>query len=339
MSESADKLKTPSSVKILKYKAPWTIYGLSWSERADQPFRLAVSSFTKSYHNAVEIVRLNPTTNQLERVGRFKHTYPCSKIKFMPSPSTTQSDLLATSGDFLRLFDIGPDDQVRQRAKLDGLRQSNFCSPIISFDWSRLNLNILGTACVDTTVTIWDIEKLQKEVQLVAQEGCVTDISFSPTDPSSFVTCGQDGSVRLFDRRSLEYSSVVYEGAAGNPPLRVMYNKENANYISCSFAHSSDVAVLDLRMGSAPIATISGHVDGVNGISWAPHSSCHLASVGEDGKTFIWELGSFSTPGKSVEQPLLVYDAKEKTNAVDWSFRTVDWLSIAHGRTLELLHI
>jgi len=38
---------------IYTYEAPWTIYGMNWSVRADSKFRLAVGSFIEDFRNKV----------------------------------------------------------------------------------------------------------------------------------------------------------------------------------------------------------------------------------------------------------------------------------------------
>lgn len=38
---------------IYTYEAPWTIYGMNWSVRADSKFRLAVGSFIEDIRNKV----------------------------------------------------------------------------------------------------------------------------------------------------------------------------------------------------------------------------------------------------------------------------------------------
>lgn len=38
---------------IYTYEAPWTIYGMNWSVRADNKFRLAVGSFIEDIRNRV----------------------------------------------------------------------------------------------------------------------------------------------------------------------------------------------------------------------------------------------------------------------------------------------
>lgn len=60
--------------------------------------------------------------------------------------------------------------------------------------------NLIGTASIDTTCTIWDIEKETVFTQLIAHDKEVYDISFSP-DKNLFASVGADGSARQFDLR------------------------------------------------------------------------------------------------------------------------------------------
>ena len=41
------------------------------------------------------------------------------------------------------------------------------------------------------------------------------------------------------------------------------------------------VVVLDVRVPSVPVARLCNHRAAVNGITWAPHSSCHICSAGK----------------------------------------------------------
>ncbi|WP_411023804.1 hypothetical protein, partial [Salmonella sp. s51228] len=71
----------------------------------------------------------------------------------------------------------------------------------------------MGTCSIDTTCTIWSIETNQIvsktkpvitgniKTQLIAHDKEVYDIAFSKSDKGRdmFVSCGADGSIRLFD--------------------------------------------------------------------------------------------------------------------------------------------
>jgi WD repeat-containing protein 68 len=61
-------------------------------------------------------------------------------------------------------------------------------------------LNLIGTSSIDTTCTIWDVEKSTAYTQLIAHDKEVYDISFAP-DSKIFGSVGADGSARQFDLR------------------------------------------------------------------------------------------------------------------------------------------
>ena len=42
---------------------------------------------------------------------------------------------------------------------IDFEQQTDYCAPLTSFDWNQQDLNMIGTSSIDTTCTIWDIEK------------------------------------------------------------------------------------------------------------------------------------------------------------------------------------
>ena len=43
----------------------------------------------------------------------------------------------------------------------------------------------------------------------------------------------------------------------------------------------TQVIILDVRVPSIPVSRLSNHRASVNGIAWAPHSSCHICTAGE----------------------------------------------------------
>lgn len=51
------------------------------------------------------------------------------------------------------------------------------------------------------------------------------------------------------------------------------------------------VVILDVRVPCTPVARLNNHRACVNGIAWAPHSSCHICTAGNywrggDGKDY-----------------------------------------------------
>jgi len=107
--------------EIYTYEAPWLIYGMNWSVRPDKPYRLAIGSFVEEYNNKVEVVQLNEESGSFESRGTFDHPYPTTKIAFMPDKTGSKEDLLATTGDYLRLWRIGEDGGIKMKSLLNNV--------------------------------------------------------------------------------------------------------------------------------------------------------------------------------------------------------------------------
>ena len=54
----------------------------------------------------VQIVDLDAEKGELVKVGAFDHHYPATKIMWGPVTRTKEHDMVATTGDYLRLWNI-----------------------------------------------------------------------------------------------------------------------------------------------------------------------------------------------------------------------------------------
>lgn len=100
--------------EIYKYVAPWTVYSMNWSIRPDKRFRLALGSFIEEYNNKVQIVVLDEETSEFYAKSTFDHPYPTTKIMWIPDAKGIYPDLLATSGDYLRIWKATETNAVLQ---------------------------------------------------------------------------------------------------------------------------------------------------------------------------------------------------------------------------------
>lgn len=87
------------------------------------------------------------------------------------------------------------------------------------------------------------------------------------------------------------------------------------------------VVVLDIRFPTLPVAELQRHQACVNALAWAPHSSCHICTAGDDSQALIWDLSSMSQSmdqglGKPIFvcRALLMLHAKQK--AFEWHRKT-----------------
>ncbi|KAF2301714.1 hypothetical protein GH714_028756 [Hevea brasiliensis] len=288
--------------EIYTYEAPWHIYAMNWSVRRDKKYRLAIASLLEQYPNRVEIVQLDDSNGEIRSDPNlsFEHPYPPTKTMFIPDKECQKPDLLATSSDFLRLWRIG-DDQSRVELKsvLNGNKSSEFCGPLTSFDWNEADPKRIGTSSIDTTCTIWDIERETVDTQLIAHDKEVYDIAW---------------------------------GGVG-------WNKQDPRYMATIIMDSAKVVVLDIRFPTLPVVELQRHHASVNAIAWAPHSSCHICTAGDDSQALIWDLSSMGQPVEGGLDPILAYTAGAEIEQLQWSSSQPDWVAIAFSTKLQILRV
>eukprot|EP00359_Climacostomum_virens_P010249 CAMPEP_0204915948 /NCGR_PEP_ID=MMETSP1397-20131031/13862_1 /ASSEMBLY_ACC=CAM_ASM_000891 /TAXON_ID=49980 /ORGANISM="Climacostomum Climacostomum virens, Strain Stock W-24" /LENGTH=296 /DNA_ID=CAMNT_0052088227 /DNA_START=73 /DNA_END=963 /DNA_ORIENTATION=+ len=295
--------------------------------------RLAIGSFIEDQNNRVEIVELRDDGASLQKVAAFDHHYPPTKLMWIPDLTGSKPELLASTSDCLRIWTT--DQEVTLRSKLANSRQSEYCAPLTSFDWNSVNQNIIGTASIDTTCTIWDLERELATAQLIAHDKEVYDIAFSH-NVNLFASVGADGSVRQFDLRNMEHSTILFESPDYTPLLRLAWNKHDSNYLATIMMESSIVTILDVRNPGRPVFKLNGHQNCVNSIAWAPHSSYHLCSAGDDCQALIWDLQCVQGAER---EPSLTYAAEAEINSLQWSPAFNDWVAISFNKSLQMLKV
>eukprot|EP00842_Homolaphlyctis_polyrhiza_P000038 jgi/Hompol1/1034/HPOL_004214-RA len=204
------------------------------------------------------------------------------------------------------------------------------CAPLTSLDWNEKDPRLCVTCSVDTTCTVWDLNTQQSKTQLIAHDKEVFDVAFS-NSVDVFASVSADGSVRMFDLRALDHSTIIYETSAGiSPPsgagthsavaaasnpglLRLAWNKQDSNYLATFQQESGSVLILDVRSPAVPATELHGHGASVSCIGWAPHSSEHICTAGDDAQAFVWDL-SQSHRQKVITTPLLSFTAELPIN-------------------------
>ncbi|KAG9455455.1 hypothetical protein H6P81_008359 [Aristolochia fimbriata] len=231
-SSTLDSHPKPSASNVFTHESPFPIYALASSSSSSASPRLAIGSFLEEYTNKVDIVAFDEETHNFHSNPSlsFDHPYPPTKLMFHPT-SSKSPDLLASSGDFLRLWEIHPNNTVEPRAVLNNSKTSEFCAPLTSFDWNEAEPRRIGTSSIDTTCTIWDIERGAVETQLIAHDKEVYDIAWG--EAGVFASVSADGSVRIFDLRDKEHSTIIYESPQPDTPLlRLAWNKQDLRYMA-----------------------------------------------------------------------------------------------------------
>lgn len=334
-SSQESHLRSENSVT---YESPYPLYAMAVCGQ-----RIAVGSFIEDYTNRVDVVSFEPETLSIKTHPSlsFDHPYPPTKLMFNPSSSSRKSSsnrhLLASSGDFLRLWDVG-DSSIEPVTVLNNSKSSEFCAPLTSFDWNEIEPKRIGTCSIDTTCTIWDIEKGVVETQLIAHDKEVYDICWG--EARVFASVSADGSVRIFDLRDKEHSTIIYESPQPDTPLlRLAWNKQELRYMATTLMDSNKVVILDIRSPTLPVAELERHRASVNAIAWAPQSRRHICSVGDDSQAFIWELPLPPGAGPNGIDPMSMYSAGSEINQLQWSPAQPDWIAIAFSNKMQLLKV
>jgi len=333
--------------EIYTYKAPWTVYAMAWSNCklfSTSQFCLAIGSYIEKYCNSVQIVKRgnnddsdkDDMKNNLCKVAEFDHPYPCTKILWSPdSMNSGDREILATTGDYLRLWNI-TDEIPKKMALLNNNKNNEYCAPLTSFDWNESDFNLIGTSSIDTTCSIWDISSEKLRTKIIAHEREVLDLAFT-SGKDIFASVGADGTVRMFDLRSLDHSTIIYESPNLVPLLRLEWNKQDPNYLTTFTVYSQKTVILDVRFPSIAVTELGGHTGFINATAWAPHSSYHVCTAGDDSQALIWDLSAVQN--RSMKDPILAYNADREINNLKWCISQPEWISIAFSENVQILRV
>ncbi|KAG6820516.1 hypothetical protein H0H93_015989 [Arthromyces matolae] len=384
---------------ILQYEAPWPVHCLDWSksaaagQRPRSAFRLGIASLVEGYNNRIAVIGLQDDRVLVEddyteysdfvALCETSHGYPVTNLQWQPAASShgwsSSTELLAATGDALRVFEYHGDAGTpgsayvgRQSASsghtlttktaLSGqskVQTQSLGAPLTNFSWNEKAPNLIVTSSIDTTCTVWNIETSTAITQLIAHDREVYDVAWLPGSTDIFVSVGADGSLRAFDLRSLEHSTILYEtptpkhvpppstspSASARPPtsplLRIGFNPSDSNYMSTFHMDGNDIQILDMRSPGQPVMELRAHHAPINAFAWGPSEQPLLATAGDDCQVLLWDLSSFNTPApqgasprsassrlnsprpdtkkRVVTEPLMAYTAPSQVTNVAWS--------------------
>ena len=312
---------------IYDYETNKHLYGIAF-QNGNSPL-LAVSSLEKSLNNKIEILEL--IDNELKNVYEYPLKYPCTKLLW--SPIRNKSSLLAASSDCIELYNYSEDKHIlKAQGKLLN-RKSKYSGALTSFDWNTVNDALLGTASVDTTCTIWDLNKNSIKTQLIAHDKEVFDIQFG-NDENTFISGGADGSVRLFDLRELNHSTIIYETKGSTPINKLAWNLQTPNLIAALSLDKNIIYIFDSRTNAnVSMDELNLHKEAVTGIVWAPDNPSQLCSVSEDSSVIISNVHNDQMP----QNTNVSYNAPYPINNVDWCKSFPEWIGITFRDKVQLL--
>lgn len=372
---------TPYGRAMLKRtQTPWPHYACDWSQNSSSFCTLAVGSFLPSRHNYIQIVSLPDVTSEAWQTvaEALPIEYVATKVLWSPS-KVKNCEYLAAAGDGVYIWrnsDAGEASNFTLTGRLvskHGQRRSsedavahfgntagvpsggehpastNPPAPITSFDWNKMDPTRIVTASYDTTCTVWCLETGTIKTQLIAHDKEVFDVAYSPASTESFVSVGADGSLRLFDIRNLDHSTIIYESGEARPLLRVAWNPLDPNYLATFALDSRTVVVMDVRMPSVPAAELTEHQGPVVAMRWSPASSSHLATADEQGVR-LWDLADYDrVPGPrylfeaaSLGRAAVGTDSMLEPVPVQsllWPAVAPEWMGITSADQVSIMHL
>lgn len=184
----------------------------------------------------------------------------------------------------------------RQQSKV---QSQSTGAPLTNFSWNEKSPSLIVTSSIDTTCTVWNIDTSTAITQLIAHDREVYDVAWLPGSTDIFVSVGADGSLRAFDLRALDHSTILYEtpapknlpppsvspSASARPPtsplLRIAFNPLDSNYMSTFHMDGCDIQILDMRSPGHPVMELRGHIAPINAIGWGSAEQPLLATAGE----------------------------------------------------------
>lgn len=315
--------------------------------------------------------------------------YPVTQLQWDPRVAHESTARLAALLEVLRLFAITDHDgepRLEQThtlanpaptgngASANSPETVNTLPPVTSFDWNPTDPSIIITSSVDTTCTLWDVNRAHGDsksgldvasvkTQLIAHDSEVFDVKFIHNSTNVFASVGNDGSMRVFDLRSLEHSTIIYEpgpallagsgvsgvsgvsgaGGAGsrsplargptpaplssNALLRLSASNIDQHHLATIGANSSNVIIIDMRMPGMPLATLDASggsgAGAINCLAWHPTAN-YLLTGGDDCQALIWDCTNLQAPKAGV----LDCDTPVLSYEEDLEINSVCWRSL-----------
>ncbi|KAK6613840.1 WD repeat domain-containing protein [Botrytis cinerea] len=304
---------------------------------------------------------------EFTKVAEATHSYPVTRLLWEPPSSQKQStDLLATSGDHLRLWSLPSETPVATASNTIGGRSSNsgrdlppskltplallsnsktpeHTAPLTSLDWNTVSPSLIITSSIDTTCTIWDIPTLTAKTQLIAHDKEVFDVRFCANSVDVFYSSPGGGRISpTLAQQTMSYA----------PPLLRLAASPHDTHLLATFSQDSNIIrILDVRQPGQALLELQGHSSSINCIEWSPNRRGTLASGADDSLVLIWDLLSQNTAppvGPSMNGapasdnsrgPTASWQCDYEVGNISWAPRSNlnnnengDWLGVSGGR-------
>ncbi|XP_062842515.1 methylosome protein 50 [Trichomycterus rosablanca] len=136
------------------------------------------------------------------------------------------------------------------------------------------------SGCMDCRIKVWDLNQEAVLNTYNVHSMAVNSVSCSPTDPSLFLSCAQDGRLLLWDRRKPKPATRLDVVSPSCSVTAVVWHPHETSTIA--YGDELGRVVIKDFQAAGEIQTINSHKRRVTGLSFSSHSSPLLASVSDD---------------------------------------------------------
>ncbi|KAG4306096.1 hypothetical protein PORY_000084 [Pneumocystis oryctolagi] len=345
-----------------QFSADFPTYAVDWT--GSMYGYVLVGSFAEDGSNKIEVLKMQPM-QPIRCATAARLNCPATQVQWAPHKisglgENASFNIFASTGSVFQLWRI-EDGVISTLAvlKQDNTSVPNYMddsiAPTTAMDWNTIRREIVVTGSVDTTCVVWDIERQIAQAQLIAHDKEVFDVEFLAQSAYVFVSGGAEGSLRMFDLRSLEHSTILYETSSDGclPLLRVSANTQDQHLVATFHLDSNTVHLIDIRFPGTPVLNLSGHEGNINCVKWAPGSRHICATGGDDGQVLIWNTATndtlfdpkISLHGcmknsicKQLNESAFFWNASAEINNLCWS-DDAEWIGVCWGTNFQALKV
>lgn len=317
--------------KIKNYISQYSLYGIAIQpKKRGEHSIIALSSMETSNNNQIEIISDTLTNNVFPRqsgsdfnlISSIQVKYPITRLEFSPA----NKNLLAASSDCLRLYSI-------EDLNIKEILSFPHNAPLSSLNFSKVNPDIIGITSVDTSVSLYNVKENKKINSFKGSNKECYDISFSPNE-ETFIVCGGDGNIRLFDLRTND-SSIIFDTNSKEIIMKNSVNKLNDNFYSFLTLNGANGYVVDRRNYNTIYKKLSYHKSSINNCTWSPKSNCQLFSVSDDKNAVFWDIQFING-----QEARMYQEESFAIENCEWmDFDSEDWVGIVGEKTFRLLRV
>lgn len=247
---------------------------------------MACSSFLPESSNFVELLNVsNDDPGMINSAGRLPHYYPPSRTRWV-SP-----DLLATSGDYLRIWNVN--GQLRRLLRHEA-NPRGVCTPITSVDAGEGGR--LASCDVYGICALWDAEA-GTQTGLVDLGQPLCDVAFGPS--GILAAAGENGDVFVMDPRQPENVDVLTVRERVSGPARMAWSPSASGMLAVAWqGEQGGLAVYNgPQKGPGRLLQSTSVQNGaVADLQWSPAYPDYLCCASEGAGVEVWQAAGDLVP-------------------------------------------